>query len=102
MVSTWPVVNFALPSPLIAVVTKTRSPQTTGLEWPSPGIGAFHRMFTDLAASHRVGGLLPSATPDALLPLKDVQFCADAAGAKSRRCAIERKDFINLRRISNT
>ena len=37
--------NVAPPRLLIAVVTKTRSPQTIGLECARPGIGVRHRTF---------------------------------------------------------
>ena len=47
--------RVALPRLLTALVTKTRSPQTTGLEWPSPGIATCHRMFLPLLPSHSSG-----------------------------------------------
>src|SRR5882724_5139974 len=60
----------------MAVVTKTLSPQTTGHECASPGIGVFQRMFVPLVASQVVGVGLPSATPEAFGPRNDGQFCA--------------------------
>src|SRR6266850_8495144 len=65
-------------APLIAVVTKTRSSHTTGLEWPSPGIGVLQRMLADFSASHEVGRGWPSATPEAFGPRNDGQFSARA------------------------
>ncbi len=32
------------PSSLMAVVRNTRSPQTTGLEWPNPATSVRHKM----------------------------------------------------------
>src|SRR5262249_29870212 len=48
---------------LIAVVTKTRSPQTIGHECPRPGIGVFQRTLVPALTSQVVGGCCPSATP---------------------------------------
>src|SRR6266536_6622588 len=63
---------------LTAVETKTRSPQTIGLETATPGTGVFHRMFSPVAAFHLMAvGSFPSATPDAAGPRNDGQFCAD-------------------------
>ena len=39
-----------------ALVTKTRSPQTTGLEWPRPGIGVFQATFVPAVTSQVSGG----------------------------------------------
>jgi len=47
---------------LMAVVTNTKSPQTTGLEWPRPGISVFQRTFS--VALQRTGAS-PGATPSA-------------------------------------
>jgi hypothetical protein len=74
---------------VIAVVMKTRSPHTTGLECPRPGIGVFQARFTDFSASHDVGGA-PWATPDAFLPRNEGQFCPAAASARIRKMQIER------------
>src|SRR3712207_3371463 len=72
-------------SALIAVMTKTLSPQTTGLACERPGMGVFHRtLFCDLAASHRVGVRRPSETPEALAPRNWGQFCARAASVSVR------------------
>lgn len=68
--------------PLTAVVTNSRSPQTTGLEWPSPGIAVFHRTCSPLATSQRTGAAAPSATPAAPGPRNEGQWtCAEAGGA---------------------
>jgi hypothetical protein len=80
--------NVALPLLLIAVVTKTRSPHTTGLECASPGIGVRQTTFSPVLTSHVFGRLWPSATPDALGPRKDGQlsvagFAADSFGARA-------------------
>src|SRR5512140_200719 len=60
-------------SPPIALERKIRSPQTIGLESPSPGIGICHRMFSPLARSQVAGKGNPSATPPASDPRKDGQ-----------------------------
>ena len=39
-------------SSLIAVVTNILSPNTTGLEWPIPGIGIFHSTFCAVSTFH--------------------------------------------------
>src|SRR5437763_8296704 len=62
-----------------AVVTNTLSPQTTGLECESPGIGVFQRTLSDVEVSHFTGLLGPSATPVAFGPRNCGQFCACAA-----------------------
>src|ERR1022692_4581418 len=56
--------TFSDDSPLAgtALVTKMRSPQTTGLEWPKPGIAAFQRTFLPDSTFHSVGGA-PVPTP---------------------------------------
>src|SRR6516225_9628352 len=54
----------------MAVVTKTRSPNTMGLECARPGISVFQATFCDLPASQETGGLAPSATPEACGPRK--------------------------------
>src|SRR5262245_30682269 len=81
----------ALGSLLTAVETKTRSPQTMGLDTATPGIGVFHRMFSPVVVFHLTGVGWPSATPAAFAPRKEGQFCAWAieenaqAKAKGRR-----------------
>jgi len=76
---------------LTAVVIKTRSPQTTGLEWARPGIGVFHRALVDC---HFVGRPRSSATPAAFGPRNEGQFCADAVAAASNINAGHRS-FLN-------
>ena len=71
---------------LIALVTKIRSPQTTGLECASPGMGVRHRMFSPVLPFQRSGRCCPSATPDACGPRKDGQLpLADVACGSVRR-----------------
>ena len=60
--------NVAFGLLLTALVTKIRSPHTTGLECARPGIGVRHRMFSPLAPSQRSGRFCPSATPEACAP----------------------------------
>jgi hypothetical protein len=63
-------------SSLIAVITKIWLPQTTGLACDRPGTGVFQITFSALSTSQVVGGLVPSATPDAFGPRNEGQFCA--------------------------
>ena len=66
--------SFRLCSPsLVAVLTQARSPQTIGLEWPSPAIGRLP--FHALTGRHAPGGgvLLPSPRPLASMPRKEGQ-----------------------------
>src|SRR6185436_14556930 len=56
----------------------TRSPQTTGLECPSPGTAVFQRMLVDFSASQLMGNAWPSAIPEAFGPRNDGQFWAVA------------------------
>src|SRR3954464_11596158 len=65
-----------LGSLLTAVDTNTRSPQTIGLETATPATGVFQATFSPVAALHFTAVALPSATPEALTPRKDGQFCA--------------------------
>src|SRR5262249_46589965 len=70
----------ALPDSRTAVVTKIRSPQTMGLECPSPGTSARHNRPESLPAAGstfqaaRVG--YPSAIPRAPGPRNSGQFCS--------------------------
>jgi len=50
--------TFSEDSPLAgtALVRKMRSPHTTGLEWPKPGIAVFQRTFLPDSTFHSVGG----------------------------------------------
>src|SRR6185503_15317328 len=56
---------------LTAVVTYTRSPQITGLEWAKPVIGVFHLMLTPFSTFHTVGGWSPSPFPELAGPRND-------------------------------
>src|SRR5436305_4869303 len=73
-----PVRIFGFGSPLTAVVRKMRSPQTTGQEWPRPGIGVFQRTLVPAFTSQVTGGFCPSATPVAFGPRNDGQFSGAA------------------------
>ena len=79
---------MALPLPLIALVTKMRSPQTTGLECARPGIGVRQRMPSFEVAFHVSGRSCPFAIPVAFGPRKDGQLpvaglAAGNAGVRS-------------------
>ena len=50
---------------LMAVVRKMKSPQTTGLELPSPGMSVFQRTFS---VALQVSGASPTAMPSAAGP----------------------------------
>jgi hypothetical protein len=50
---------------LIAVVTKTKSPHTMGLEFPRPGMSVFQRTFS---VALQVTGASPTAIPSATGP----------------------------------
>src|SRR3954466_14420257 len=69
-----PFLNVASGRLLIAVVTKTRLPQTIGLECARPGIGVRQRTCSPLVPFHLSGRCWPSATPDALGPRNDGQL----------------------------
>src|SRR5688572_11285810 len=74
-----PVVIADAPLDATAVVTKTRSPNTIGLERARPGIAIFHATFFDAATSHVTGGREGAgATPLASGPLNAGQCCAPA------------------------
>src|SRR5687767_2284629 len=80
----------AFGSLLMAVIKKMRSPHTIGLECDKPGIVVFQRMFSPFSAFQVVGGLVPSATPEALVPRNEGQFWAlavmkNASNSKSMR-----------------
>ena len=47
----------------MAEVRKTKPFQTTGVEWPRPGIFVFQRMFVSSASFHNNGGVAAGATP---------------------------------------
>src|SRR5688572_14348874 len=48
-------------------------------------MAAFQRMFCDFSAFQIVGGLLPSATPEALAPRNEGQFWACVGAVDKRR-----------------
>jgi hypothetical protein len=75
-----PVLSSGSPRAGMAVVTKTRSPQITGLEWPIPGKGVFQAMFSPDTTSQVVGGLASGSWPLACDPRNDGQFSAAADG----------------------
>src|SRR5687767_4742767 len=72
-------------SSLTAVMTKTLLPHTTGLACERPGTGVFHRTLSDFAASHVTGRGRPSATPEALGPRNEGQFCPPASATAARQ-----------------
>ena len=60
-----------------AVVTITRSPQTIGLPWPSPGMSSFQRTF--LPSAHSSGGSAVGPSPVRSGPRHSGQFGPAAA-----------------------
>src|SRR5687768_5740044 len=62
-----PTRTFCSSPSFTAVVTKTRSPHTTGQENPSPGSGVFHLTFLPAGTSHMVGAATVD-TPEANAP----------------------------------
>src|ERR1041385_1818708 len=86
--------TFSEGSPLsgTALVMNTRSPQTIGLEWPSPGISVFQRMFFPDSPFHSTGGD-PAPAPLADGPRNCGQSESDAKAAKANRSLVER--FMN-------
>src|SRR5829696_4005244 len=87
----WPVRMPCLGSLLTAVETKTRLPQTIGLDTATPSTGVFHATFSPVAAFHLTAVGLPSAVPAALAPRNDGQFCPStlpgAVASLSTDCA---------------
>src|SRR5688572_16824519 len=92
----------------MAVVTNNRSPQTTGLECPKPGIAVRHRMFSPVFTFQVSGKFAPSATPEACGPRNDGQLSSDdaargkggngvAAVRTTRRCSSPRCRAANSR-----
>src|SRR5580658_663476 len=59
-----------------------RSPHTTGLECPKPGIAVFQRMFLPDSTFHSIGGA-PAPTPLADGPRNWGQFASVASAAKA-------------------
>jgi len=80
--------TFSEDSPLAgtALVRKMRSPHTTGLEWPKPGIAVFQRMFLPDSTFHSVGGE-PAPTPLAEGPRNWGQFVSVAPAARAARAS---------------
>src|SRR5215212_4115080 len=72
----------------MAVVTKTLSPQTTGDDQATPGIGVFQRTF--LPGPHSVGKGGPSTTPDPL-PRNCGDSSAPPAAARPRTTELRRR-----------
>src|ERR1043165_4445539 len=66
--------KVAFGSLLTALVTNILSPQTTGLECASPGIGVRHRMFSPVLTSHLSGRFCFSTTPEACVPRNEGQL----------------------------
>src|SRR5579862_7317932 len=64
---------------------KSASPQTTGDEWPMPGIAVFHSMFS--LSVNVTGTFLSSTSPVPLGPRKRGQLPAAATAAADRRTA---------------
>src|SRR6185503_16831452 len=60
-----PTRNDCLESAETAVVTNTRSPQTTGDEFASPGTSTFHTTLVPFSTSKFTGVLAPLPTPEA-------------------------------------
>src|SRR5687768_8429578 len=77
--------KLAPASSLTAVMTKTLLPHTTGLACERPGTGVFQRTLNDFAASHETGRGRPSATPEALGPRNEGQFCPPASETAARQ-----------------
>src|SRR5258708_1804819 len=74
--------TFSVDSPAAgtALVTKIRSPQITGLEWPRPGISVFHKTWSPFSPSHCTGGA-PLPTPLAAGPRNCGQLEPESAAA---------------------
>lgn len=70
--------SAAFPDVGTAVVTKTRSPETIGLEWARPGRGRRQRMLRAGLALQRTGGF-PAATPRAPGPRNEGHSAIGAA-----------------------
>src|SRR5260370_20818538 len=76
---------------LTAVVTKTRSSHTIGLECANPGMGVFHLTPVPCETLQLTGRCCRSEPPDADGPLKEGQFCAAAATTKTKGSALRVK-----------
>jgi hypothetical protein len=70
------------------VVTKTRSPQTTGDEWPFPGIGIFQATFS--VPLQRVGTSVSAERPSPCGPRHMGQSAAVAVALETHRSAARR------------
>src|SRR5579872_4253190 len=78
-----------------ALVTKIRSPQMIGLEWPRPGISAFQRIFLPDSPFHSIGGE-PVPTPLAPSPRNCGQFESAATAEAAKRSEVMEKSLIIL------
>src|SRR5262245_65821491 len=78
-----PVRMVCLGSLLTAVDTKTRSPQTIGLETAMPGTGVFHATLVPAGAFQVTAVGVPSATPAGFPPRKAGQRCAGSGAHKT-------------------
>ena len=72
----------------IAAETKTRSPQTIGLDTATPSTGVFHATFSPAGTFHFTAVGFPSAVPAALAPRNCGQFCADSDTPAAQQMAI--------------
>src|SRR5262245_32638550 len=80
---------------LIAVDTKTRLPQTIGLETATPGTAVFHATFSPVAVFHVTAVGAPSATPAAFVPRNAGQCCAESEAPATMQAKI----VLALRRL---
>ena len=69
----------------MALVTKTRSPQTIGLECASPGIGVRHSTCSPVAGFQVSGRFCCSAMPDGVAPAERRPVAGAARGAECAR-----------------
>src|SRR5947209_6932944 len=86
-----------LPAFASAQVTNTRSPQSTGEEWPMPGSSAFQVRFDSPIS---VGMLLASLIPEPFGPRKRVLSCAVAEIAKTETKIKNERSIENARGFS--
>src|SRR5262245_22404716 len=76
---------------LIAADTKTRSPQTTGLDTATPSTGVFHATLSPVAGFQVTAVGVPSATPEAFGPRNMGQFWAAIAAPIMQKATKTRK-----------
>jgi hypothetical protein len=94
-----PTFNDDSPLAGTALARRMRSPQTTGLEWPRPGMAVFQRMFLPDSTFHSVGGA-PTPTPLAEGPrnwgqLRSLASAAKAGAASSNVAMQVAKSFMD-------